>query len=230
MSSQIAQLYSGRDPRELPNYSIREAASYLGIPRSTARSWVKGMGKFKAVVVPADPKTPALSFFNLVELHVLSSLRREGPSLPDIRKAITHVEQKMRVARPLANVAFQTDGVGIFVDVLGELVDVSRDGQVAMRDMIASYLRRVDYGKDGLALRLYPFTRRDQLADPRAVVFDPKLSFGRLVLVGTGIPTSEIADRFNAGETLIELADDFSVDARLIEEALRCELHRKTAA
>jgi uncharacterized protein (DUF433 family) len=214
----------------MPNYSIREAASYLGIARSTARAWVKGQGRFKAVVTPADPKTPALSFFNLVELHVLSSLRKEGPRLPVIRDAIKHVERKMGIDRPLANVAFQTDGVGIFVEVLGQIIDVSRDGQVAMRKLITSYLRRVDYGKDGLALRLYPFTRLGELEDPKAVVFDPKVSFGRLVVTGTGIPTAEIADRFNAGETLTELADDFSVELRMVEEALRCELHRKTAA
>jgi uncharacterized protein (DUF433 family) len=57
------------------------------------------------------------------------------------------------------------------------------------------------------------------------VVFDPEVSFGRLVLSGTGVPTEEIGDRFNAGETLDDLARDFRVDRKQIEEALRCELH-----
>jgi hypothetical protein len=38
----VIDLYGGRDPRELPMYSIGEAAVYLGVPRSTLATWVRG--------------------------------------------------------------------------------------------------------------------------------------------------------------------------------------------
>jgi uncharacterized protein (DUF433 family) len=230
MPTNMVTLYGGKDPRETPNYSIREVADYLGVPRSTVRWWVKGKDDFKPVISIADPKENALSFLNLVEVHVLSSLKREGLKLPLIRRAIQHLEKRMGVTRPLAREEFQTDGVGIFVSRLGKLIEVSGHGQTAMEEMIKAYLRRVDYGKDGLALRLYPFTRRGELSDPRAVVFDPHISFGRLVLANTGIPTEEIADRFNAGDTIEEIAADFSVSQGPIQEAIRCEFHLKRAA
>jgi hypothetical protein len=38
----VIDIHGGRDPRELPLYSVAEAAGYLSIPASTLRSWVKG--------------------------------------------------------------------------------------------------------------------------------------------------------------------------------------------
>jgi uncharacterized protein (DUF433 family) len=226
----VARLYGGKDPRELSNYGISEAASYLSIPRSTVRAWAKGMGRtFKPVIELPDPKGSALSFFNLVELHILDSIRRLGPGLPEIRKSVQYLRRELGVKRPLATEAFYVDGARILVEHLGQLVHPAKS-QATIREVVARYLTRVEYAKDGFATRLYPFTRRGELSDPKSVVFDPMVSFGRLVLSGTGIPTEEIGDRFNAGETLEELARDFNVGREKIEEAIRCELHLKKAA
>ncbi len=47
---------------------------------------------------------------------------------------------------------------------------------------------------------------------------------GRPVLVGTGIPTAILAERYKAGESIDELALDYGCDRLQIEEAIRCEL------
>ena len=65
--------------------------------------------------------------------------------------------------------------------------------------------------------------------DPRSVVFDPRIAFGRLVIAGTGIPTAVVADRFAAGDTLDDLASDYEIERRSIEEAIRCENLRRAA-
>jgi uncharacterized protein (DUF433 family) len=231
----VTRIYGGHDPRDLPNYSITEVASYLSIPRSTVHAWVLGMGRgqgrtFKPVIEIADVKAPALSFFNVVEVHVLDALRQLGPQFQSIRKAVRYVEKELGKKRPLATQDFYTDGVSVFVEHLGMLLNAPKDGQFAIRKAVEQYLSRVDYGQDRMATKLYPFTRRGQLDDPKSVVFDPLVSFGRLVVAETGVPTVEIADRFNAGETLDELARDFRVGRDKVEEAIRCELHLKKAA
>jgi uncharacterized protein (DUF433 family) len=38
-----------------------------------------------------------------------------------------------------------------------------------------------------------------------------------------------LADRFKAGDTLNQLAEDYETSPQQIEEALRCELERKAA-
>ena len=226
----VVRLYTGQDPRELPNYSIAEVASYLCIPPSTVRAWAKGMGDtFKPVINLPNPSSNLLSFFNLVEVHVLAAIRQQGPRLPDIRNAIRFVERTIGKKRPLVTQAFLTDGVRIFVDHLDRLVD-AKDGQLVLRKVVEEYLTRIDYGPDGLAIKLYPFTRRGIFDGPRSVVLNPLISFGRPVLANTGVPTEEIADRFHAGEALDELAQDFGVSRAAIEEAIRCEFHPKKVA
>jgi uncharacterized protein (DUF433 family) len=61
------------------------------------------------------------------------------------------------------------------------------------------------------------------------VVIDPRISFGRPVLAGSGIPTAVIADRYKAGESVDELADDYGRKRLEIEEAIRCELAERAA-
>ena len=59
---------------------------------------------------------------------------------------------------------------------------------------------------------------------------DPRVSFGRPVLRGQGVPTAVLADRFKGGDTLQELAGDYGVSTEEIEEAIRCEFDRRAAA
>lgn len=97
-------------------------------------------------------------------------------------------------------------------------------GQMAMPELVDAYLRRIERNEHGLALRLYPFTRKRQLDEPRVVAIDPRISFGRPVLVGTGIRTAIVAERYKAGESIEELAKDYGRKSLDIEEAIRCEL------
>ncbi len=60
-------------------------------------------------------------------------------------------------------------------------------------------------------------------------MFDPRIAFGRLVVAGTGIPTAVLADRFDAGDLSDDLAKDYGLDRRVVEEAVRCERLRRAA-
>src|SRR6266700_588307 len=108
------------DPRELPAYSLGEAAHYLRIPPATLRSWVRGRyyeiegGKrfFKPVIELPDRELLALSFVNLVEAHVLDAIRREhNIPLPRTRCALDYVKREFASRHPLADQKFETDGV-----------------------------------------------------------------------------------------------------------------------
>jgi uncharacterized protein (DUF433 family) len=60
-------------------------------------------------------------------------------------------------------------------------------------------------------------------ARARLVVIDPRVQFGRPCLAGTGVPTAVVIQRFNAGEELSSLADDYGRDVKEFEEAIRYE-------
>jgi uncharacterized protein (DUF433 family) len=218
------------------------------VPLSTLRSWIFGQAyptnkgrqvSTPIIKVPGDDAEPTrLSFTNMVEAHVLSGIRyRHGVPLSAVRRAVNYLAKEFGSSHPLADKDFQTDGVSLFVDHLGLLLNVSAPGQFAMREILGALLRRVDRDNHGLAIRLYPFSRRPTLTpagvleeSPRSVVIDPRVAFGRPVLVGTGITTLSIAERFDAGEEVEDLAADYGRLPREIFEAIRCEMARRDAA
>jgi uncharacterized protein (DUF433 family) len=227
--------YEGRDPREIPAYGIAEAAHYLSIPENTVRSWVSGRSfpaktgrrRSPALVKPADLRSHTLSFVNLLELHVLAAIRRHhGVDMARVRTALRHLEQAFDSLHPLVDREMLTDGTDLFTDQLGALVNLSREGQLAMRETLAAHLRRIDRDAKGLAIRLYPFTRAVGAADPRVVVIDPRLAFGRPVIAGSRIPTADVFERFKAGDSLETLVVEYGRPTEEIQEAIRYEADR----
>jgi len=220
-----------------PAYPFVEAAHYLNIPLSTLRAWCLGQGHgagkraFKPVIRLDGNDRRAMSFLNLVEAHVLAAIRRQYQvPLPKVRQALSYVSRKLNTDRPLANAEFQTDGLDLFIEKLGSLINVTRDGQTEMADVMRDHLRRIERNTQGVPVRLYLFTRKDEIRDqPSPVVVDPQIAFGRPVLTGRAVPTAVLADRFKAGDTLTQLAEDYDTSPQNIEEALRCELDRKAA-
>ena len=226
-------IYGGRDPREIPAYRLVDAAIYLNIPAATLRSWIKGYyypikgGRrfFKPVFHLPDPKIRLLSYTNLVEAFVLSSLRRKHQiDLYKIRKAIEDLQRRFKSRHPLAEHQFETNGIDIFVQQYGDLVNVGADDQLAMRQLLHNYLERVEHDPAGKAARLYPFIRLEGTAQPKHVVINPYVSFGKPVITGTGLPTRVVAERYKAGDSIPQLARDYGRKEEEIDDAIRYEL------
>lgn len=228
---EVIDIHRGRDPRELPLYSVAEAAGYLSIPVSTLRSWVKGQrytvhGRprvFKALL--NHHRTGLLTFNNFVEAYVLASLTRTF-SLPmsRVRLGLAWIGE----SRPLLTQLFQTDGVGLFVERSGKLMDAIKGGQVAMREVLEGSLRRVDRDGAGHPTRVYPW-----IVDPKerkVVSIDPRRAFGRPTIVNRGLTVEVIADRFKAGDSIDLLAKDYELPKDQVEVALRWGLHGAAAA
>jgi uncharacterized protein (DUF433 family) len=222
-----------------PAYPFVEAAHYLNVPLSTLRAWCLGQGlradgktrQFQPLIRLDANDRRAPSFLNLVEAHILAAIRRQHHvPLPKVRQALSYVSKKLDTRRPLAELEFQTDGVDLFLDKLGSLINVTQEGQTEMAEVIRDHLRRIERDAKGIPVRLFLFTRKDNVRDqPSPVVVDPGIAFGRPVLAGRSVPTAVLADRFKAGDTLTQLAEDYDTSPQSIEEALRCELERKAA-
>lgn len=188
------------DPRHAPLYSIPECARYLGLPASTVRRWLVKPGSDrkadgKPLIIPAGSDPTALSFTNLVEIFVLSSLNRNCKAeLQSLSQNIT---------------AKHSDGQS--------LVRLQLSG--------ANFcFKRVENDAEGMPIRFYPFTRGYGREDPKLVVIDPAISFGRPVIAGSGVRTSVVARRIKGGEQVADVADDYLLDQSQVEEAVRYEL------
>ncbi len=214
-----------------PAYAPAEAARILGLPVATLRAWsfgqTSGGGRhFQPVIKPADKAAKLLSFANLCELHVLSAIRRNHRiSLPKVRASLDYVRERLDSDRPLLDRNFKTNGIDLFVRHASKLLNVSRQGQQALRGEFEIALDRIVRDTRGMPIRLFPFSRTSTTTvdQPRTVVVDPQLSFGRPVISKVAVPTGIIFDRFRAGDSLAEMARDYGVAEADIEEALRFE-------
>lgn len=227
------------DVRELPAYGVVEAAHYLQVPPATLRSWVAGMSYgedhhrkfFRPVIRPAAKSPVALSFINLVEAHVLAAIRRKyRVDMPAVRRSVEFLKTELGSSHPLADHKFETNGVDLFIERYGQLISVSQGGQLAVRELLEAHLRRIEWDPKGVPIKLYPFTRIGEIDQPKNIVIDPFISFGRAVITGTGVTTELVAERFKAGESAEELAADYGCGREKIEEAIRCELSLAEAA
>ena len=62
-----------------------------------------------------------------------------------------------------------------------------------MRRVFEEHLKRVDWDEWTFPVRLYPFVRPEGSTHERPIAIDPKVAFGRPVVIRAGISTHAIA-------------------------------------
>ncbi len=222
-------IYGGKNPLEMPLYTYADAARYLGLPNSTVAYWTRGgpttgkMGQqeFYEPVLSGHPDG-GLSFYNLVELHTLKALRRVHEiSLKNIRSALSYAESTLGIERLLLSNELRTYGGEVFIKYLEDTINLSRGGQMTLKDILERYLKRVERDDKFRPIKLYPDF--EGIRDERPIVINPRVSFGKPTVNGTGIHTAVIAHRIDAGEEIEVLAKDYAIPTQTIEEVVRYE-------
>jgi uncharacterized protein (DUF433 family) len=226
------------DPHELPRYTIREAARYLRMPEATLKSWVSGRSyrvasgtkRWAPLIHRPDPDDPRLSFGNLIEAHVLIALRKQyRVKIPTVRTALDYARRKLGIDHVLLSKELRATSGNILLDYLSSLINVGKAGQTAMPEILAAYLERLEWDLRGAPARMFPLTRANRLDAPKLVSIDPRIAFGRPIVQRKAIKTSVIAERFEAGESISDIADDYDLEAFEVEEAIRYEAHTVAA-
>jgi hypothetical protein len=103
------KMQSNRDNTlEVAIYSTTDAAHYLRVPHQTLRYWI-GSKSIEPIVTPAEMNPPRLSFTNLMECYMLSSMRTHyNLRLPKVRKALKTLARLFPSPHPLVDIG----GVG----------------------------------------------------------------------------------------------------------------------
>lgn len=206
-------------------YGIPEASRYLRLHPSTLRGWISD-GRFIQ-----SPAAGYLSFNNLLEAHMLKALRRTHRfSMQSLRKTIPAAAHHLGSDRPLLDADFATDGLSLFLELDENLVNLTKHGQIALRDLVSLYTQRIERDKNGLPCLLFPFIRGTEADESRSISISPGIAFGRSVLAGTGIATEVIAGRFAGRDSIADLAEEFQVPVHVIEDAIRWETPTSKAA
>jgi uncharacterized protein (DUF433 family) len=238
-------IYGGKDPRDLPIYTVDEAAHILWLPLSTLKTWTFGKqwhdpsGKPRTyvplIVPPENTGQLMLSFTNLIEAHVLHAIRRVHKiKMSKVREAMRAIREEFESLHPLAEVDLYTEGKHILIKY-GTYMNMSAGKQNEMEAAISIYVKRIERDEGKIA-RFYPFSGEPRIKgpgieeQPQFVSVDPFVSFGRPVIAGTNIRTEIIAERWWAGDSMDELAADYGLGRNVIEAAVRYESPRPQTA
>jgi uncharacterized protein (DUF433 family) len=230
------------DIRELPSYSITEAAFYLGIPPSTLKTWFRGyrsaMGRrHPPMLKPADGKRLLLSFYNLAEAQILEAARRRHVSTKRLRIAVEWANEHLPGPHPLLTHEFKTEGKRMFVQKLVEgTVEATRFGQVVSEKMVPTlkkFLKSIIRDDHDLPIELHPIrpSRKAKPKEPEKekrvyvlegpLAINPKICSGRPVVKGTDVLASMLRQRAHANESLSDLAKDYDLDTREIYKVVK---------
>lgn len=229
---------------ETPLYTIAEAARIVDVPASTLATWAQGYVRrfpdrpdvhgdpIVSYVAPTRDHGPAIPFVGLAESLVLAAVRRSGVPMQRIRPAIRALQQEIGVDHALASKRLFSDGAEVLFDY-GERQPATEEGRAALQlvvvrsgqrvfvDVIADYLRRIEYAPDGYAslvrLPAYQTAR---------IVADPRRAFGAPIFERGGARLDDVLERFWAGESLDDLVGEFGVPRTHLEDALRVASRR----
>jgi len=163
-----------------------------------------------------------VSFLELVEIAVVARWRKLHVKLGRIRAAHEFARKQMFVPFPFATMDFKILGGHIIHEFeVAEpephagmtAFDVA--GQWALPIPIQEELEAIDYGENKFAKNWFPFGRRAR------IVVDPHYAAGRPIIAGTRITITAIRERFDAGDGVRKLAQDYGLRTSIVEEVLR---------
>lgn len=197
-----------RSRLELPNYEVREAARFAHIHSNTVSRWHQN-----TTLGPREPGS-RLSYLQLVELAVAAACKAAGMKLADIRAARSYFAGAYKTDYPFATVELATDGVDLAAKAGAELLIGNKGGQLAWKQIIGDRFKEFDY-EEGLAVRWHVAGHESP------VVIDPRIRFGAPSVAG--VPTWAIKGRWEAGEPLDVIADDYDIAMDTVMQALAFE-------
>ena len=102
--------------------------------------------------------------------------------------------------------------------------------QYEMKEIVVGYFRRIEIDPHGVALRIFPYTKREQLTNkeqpPKTVEINPVVCFGLPVLRDSRLTTGFLASRFRGGDSVPSIAQSYGRSVAESEEAIEWELGR----
>lgn len=227
-----------------PLYTITEAADIVKVPATTLTTWARGYVRRPPgrPEVRGDPiitsvgeprrNQPMIPFVGLTEATVLAAIRKSGVPMQRIRPALKRLQEGLGLSHALAHKRLYTDGAELLYDFSERHPDekasraarrlvVIRNRQCVFTEVIDQYLQGFQYSEDGYVglFRVPAYCHAE-------VVVDPTRSSGAPIFVMGGYRVEDLVGRFQAGESVADLREEFRIPTDQIEDAIRVASRR----
>lgn len=204
----------------LPAYRITDAAKYVSESPQLIASWHYRETQL-GVTLPGKESGKPLSYLQLIEVAVVATFRKLGLSLQRIRKARQYLAQRFNSEYPFAEFRFKTEGFHVLMDLQQveedtnmRLIVADKAGQLAWEQMMEDRFLEFDYEYE-LVLKWHLAGRQS------LVMIDPRIAFGAPTV--SGLPTWILKGRYQAGESVDDIMQDFRLDKVAITDGLAFE-------
>ena len=205
----------------LPAYRVGEAGRYAEVHAQTVSRWHLGNARTTAAL-SGRGRGQDLSYYQLVEVAFVATFRNLGVSLQRIRKARDYAAQVLKSEYPFAEHSWLTEGHYVLLELretvgqafANNLVVADQDGQMGWKDVIGNRFHQFDY-EDEIALVWHLRGRENPVS------IDPRVSFGAPTV--KGIPTWALKGRWDAGESITDIQDDFGLNEDDVRYGLQFE-------
>jgi uncharacterized protein (DUF433 family) len=159
---------------------------------------------------------------------MLRGFRELGLSAQGLRDSVASLRYEVGDEYALATQRVATDGVSLlaYMSQVGGQQEWTRvvDSQMAIREVIKSYLQFVRWDQDK-----YPTRLRLKTYQGADVIIDPRFAFGQPVLERQKIRVEDILDAFWAGESPHTIATELGVRTDEVEAVIRSATRPRAA-
>jgi len=226
------------DLRELPTYTLPEAARFLGTSRRTLQDW---FAEGSDILRPSSriSRVAMLSFRDLSEAYVLTLLTKFYRfRLNAVREMMERAKQETGLARPLIEADLKILFHSLILEkrsrgcLAREAIDLSGNGNLVFPELVDQLGKRIVRDENNGPLRLFPWRLGSDTDQSRPVSLDPEIVSGRLVVTGTRIPVRVLLGKRNAGSSDGEIARSYRISEDSVRKALlhiERPLHKKAA-
>ncbi len=208
----------------LPSYRYVDVARLVQTTPQTVARWRRAYSLLDRRAAQTSYAKP-LSYFELITIAFIAAFRRTGVELDNLRQVHESLRGIFNDDYPFTLLDFKTRAPLVLAHLpdghLFEYGIVSWQGRRDWNGAILAQFEQFDYD-EGRVLRWYPRGRDS------AIVVDARIAFGSPIIKGAGILTYILKQRYVAGETLEETADDFGISIDQLREALLFEGAQKS--
>jgi len=192
-------------------YSTQDISALLDLPYHKVRQAMSGFWKNYTFGQKGDK---SVNFLTLIEFYTYYKLREIGIKASVIKKAHGEISKHLNTPYPFARDIIQTDGKGIWYDLLELLINADGTQQINIAPLVKPFLSKIKFNDKKLAERYFPLDGSDK------IVVDPKLQFGQPVITGTRIKAEIIHDFYNAGESKELICKLYNLSNEQVEDAI----------
>jgi uncharacterized protein (DUF433 family) len=203
-------------------YTIPDISRILCLRQQKLHFWIKEFWEGRMSLetnhhyVWGEGRERGTNFYALIEFYTFFQLRTLGVSAKKVLEAHRVVAEEYKTPYPFALSTILTDGRKVFYSSDGEnIIHADRTRQMTISKIMREFCKKVEFGKDELARRFWPFGKRS------SIVIDPSHQFGQPVINNTNILAEVIYRLHKGGESPAFVSRLYKVSIKEVRESIK---------